>query len=157
MAINVLFLCNDNASRSIMAEALLARFGSGRFRAFSAGITPAVAVHPLAQEMLNASGLEVPRDKPKSVSEFLLPSAPKMDLVIGMAKDAEPAVRDWSGPVFKAFWRITDPLSDKTTRTEEWRNFRRAFRELETRMRLLVLVRHQSRPDRKTGELTEPT
>ena len=73
-----------------------------------------------------------------------------------MAENAA-AVRDWTTPVFKAYWRITDPLSEEFNSTEKWRNFRRAFRELETRMRLLVLVRHQSRPDRKTGELTDPT
>lgn len=156
MAVNVLFLCNDNSGRSVMAEALLRRFGSRRFRAFSAGIAPAAAIHPLAQEMLNASGLEVPRDNPKSFSEFLLPSAPKMDLLIAMAEDARSTLRDWPGPVFKAYWRITDPLSEESNLTGQWRNFRRAFRELETRMRLLVLVRHQPRPDRKTGELTDP-
>ena len=78
MAIDVLFLCNDNSSRSIMAEALLKRFGSGRFGAFSAGIAPAAAVHPLAQEMLNAAGLDVPRGQPKNVSEFLLPPHPRL-------------------------------------------------------------------------------
>jgi len=155
MAINVLFLCSDNSTRSVMAEALLRRFGGRRFRAFSAGISPSTAIHPLAQEMLNASGLNVPVGKPKSALEFLLPSATKMDLVIAMAEDAEPTLRGWPGPVFKAYWRITDPLSEESNRTEQWRNFRRAFRELETRMRLLVLVRHQPRPDRKTGELTD--
>ena len=148
MAINVLFLCNDNSTRSVMAEALLKRFGDRRFRAFSAGIMPNTKIHPLAQEMLNASGLNVPQGNPKSASEFLLPSAPKMDLVIAMAEDAESTLREWPGPVFKAYWRITNPLAEESNRTEQWRNFRRAFRELETRMRLLVLVRHKPRPDR---------
>jgi protein-tyrosine-phosphatase len=155
MAINVLFLCNDNSTRSVMAEALLKRFGDRRFRAFSAGIAPGRAIHPLAQEMLNASGLNVPQDRPKSADGFLSPTAPKMDLVIAMAEEAEPLLRDWPGPVFKAYWRITDPRSEESNHTELWRNFRRAFRELETRMRLLVLVRHQPRPDRRTGELTD--
>jgi hypothetical protein len=78
-----------------------------------------------------------------------------MDLVIAMAEEAETILRDWPGPVFKAYWRITDPRLEESDRTEQWRNVRRAFRELETRMRLLVLVRHQPRPDRKTGELID--
>ncbi len=45
--LNVLFVCEVNSVRSIMAEALLNRFGGGRFRAFSAGLEPARGLHPL--------------------------------------------------------------------------------------------------------------
>ncbi|MGH7813750.1 MAG: hypothetical protein ACREQI_07065 [Candidatus Binataceae bacterium] len=37
---NVLFLCADNSAKSLIAEALLKRWGAGEFRAFSAGIEP---------------------------------------------------------------------------------------------------------------------
>jgi protein-tyrosine-phosphatase len=56
-AFNVLFLCTGNSARSITAEAILRKFGAGRFSAFTAGSDPKGTVHPLALKTLVAYGL----------------------------------------------------------------------------------------------------
>ncbi len=54
-AFNVLFLCTHNSARSIMAEAVLERFGRGRFRAYSAGSEPIAAPMPEVIEQLQGA------------------------------------------------------------------------------------------------------
>jgi len=142
---NVLFLCEANSVRSIMAEALLNRFGAGRFRAFSAGLDPAPEVHPLALEIAHASGIAASGLRPKSVREFASSSAPRMDFVIALDKHPAPAI---PGHPMLARWGISDPMtSDGDAKTRRLA-FRRAWRELETRIKLFVLVRHR-REDRE--------
>ena len=57
--INVLFLCTHNSARSILAEAILNRYGQGRFKAYSAGSSPRdnQQPNPLALEVLQSAGI----------------------------------------------------------------------------------------------------
>jgi protein-tyrosine-phosphatase len=147
-ALNVLFVCEGNSVRSIMAEALLNRFSDGRFRAFSAGIEPDAELHPLAVEMLNESGIAVAGLKPKSVGEFALPSAPRMDFVISMGKDIATGLSGLPGNPMRAQWGISDPVAGDGDVVAQKFAFRRAFRELENRIRLFVLVRYHREAER---------
>jgi protein-tyrosine-phosphatase len=147
--LNVLFVCQGNSARSIMAEALLHRFGDGRFRAFSAGIEPETKLHPRAAEMLRSSGLEIANLKPKNVNEFTSPSAPRMDFVISMGKDLAPSLRALPGNPLRAQWGISDPVGGSLDTVAEALAFRRTFRELENRIRLFALLRHHSAAEQR--------
>lgn len=125
-----------------MAEALLKRFGDGRFHAFSAGIEPASDVHPLTIETIKASGLPTANLKPVSLREFLAASDQRLDFVIGIGKEVTKLPISLPGHPFTARWGITDPMASAGALPEKLA-FRRAFREIENRIRLFVLVRHQ--------------
>lgn len=86
---NVLFLCPDNAARSIMAEAYLRQAGRPLARAYSAGVAPAAAVAPQALRILESVGLKTGGLAPKSIESFTLAAAPRMDLVVTMCEEAE--------------------------------------------------------------------
>ena len=146
-AINVLFVCEGNSVRSVMAQALLTRFGDARFHAFSAGLRPDGEVHPMTIETLKGSGLSVAGIEPKHVQEFLNPAAPSMDIVISMSEGATATLANWPGHPLTAYWRITDPISESSGDPGQKFAFHRAFRELENRIRLLVLVNQHKRRD----------
>jgi len=147
--INVLFVCKDNSIRSIIAQALLSRFSGNRFRAFSCGLEPAAKIHPRTLEMLTTHGLPVENTGTCGASDFLLASAPEMDFVINLCDEPIPRL---PGNPFFAHWGITDPLSEAGDAAREAIAFRRTFRELENRIRLFAVLRHQlpeERPTRK--------
>ncbi len=80
----VLFLCNANACRSIMAEAALNALGGGQFQAYSAGSQPRGEVHPVTLDVLSNAGFTVDGLHSKSWHTFESDDAPHMDLVISV-------------------------------------------------------------------------
>ena len=81
-AFNVLFLCTHNSARSIMAEAILAKVGGDRFRAYSAGSDPGARPMPEVIDKLRALGHDVSGLHCKSWNVFTGPDAPRMDFLI---------------------------------------------------------------------------
>ena len=109
---NVLFLCTGNSARSILAEAILSRLGSGRFRAFSAGSQPKGQVHPMALEVLKEYKFPHEVFRSKNWREFEAAGAPQMDFVITVCDNAAGETCPvWPGQPMTAQWGIEDPAA----------------------------------------------
>lgn len=137
---NVLFVCPDNSASSILAEALLKRWGGAGFRAFSAGCNPAPDVHPMTRELLEMNRITRDGLRPKSWEQYLGQESPRMRFVISLGDqkpDGMPST--WPGNPKLVHWHISEPLVDGSS-AQQARAFRKTFTELETRVKLFVLV-----------------
>ena len=85
---NVLFLCTGNSARSILAEALIAHWGNGRFKGHSAGSFPKGEVHPMALDLLENLQLPIRGLRSKSWYEFARAGAPEMGFVFTVCDQA---------------------------------------------------------------------
>ena len=132
---NILILCTGNSARSILGEALVNRLGSGRFKGFSAGSTPAGKVNPFAISLLKDKGFEVDGFRSKSWDEFTGPDAPKMDFVFTVCDNAAGEVCPiWHGTPLQAHWGIPDPAAVKGSKEEIRHAFETAYDQLEKRI-----------------------
>jgi arsenate reductase len=139
---NVLFLCTGNSARSLIAESLINYWGKGRFKGYSAGSYPKPAPHPYAVEQLERTRMSTEGLRSKSWHEFAKPDAPQMDFVFTVCDRAaaEPCPA-WLGDPITAHWGVADPAAVEGTELERREAFRRAFRELENRIKIFVSLR----------------
>jgi len=124
----VLFVCVENACRSLMAEAMFNRNPTRGWRAISAGTLPASAPNPRTESMLREVELELPSHPPQRLTDEMLSAAGAV-VTMGCLDSAScPArlkvveVRDWALP---------DPA------TLDDAGFRQLRRELQTRVERL--------------------
>ena len=136
---NVLFLCTGNSARSILAEQLMNHWGKGRFRGYSAGSQPKGAVHPIALALLEHMRLPTEGLRSKGWDEFAAPDAPGLDFVFTVCDNAAAEVCPvWPGQPMTAHWGVEDPAAATGSEKERWLAFRKAFRELENRIKIFT-------------------
>jgi len=132
--ISVLFLCNANASRSQMAEALLGRNGGAAFRPFSAGITPR-QVSPMALRVLAEAGIDWSGAHSKSVHDL---NQRRFDYVITLSDAAREQCPTLPGPHNSLHWRLEDPAEAAGTEEVRLQAYRRTRQELSLRLRPFI-------------------
>lgn len=136
---NVLFLCTGNSARSLIAEAILAREGLGRFRSFSAGSQPTGAPNPHALAILRKNNHDISGLRSKSWEEFAASGAPKMDFVFTVCDSAaaEPCPV-WPGQPMSAHWGLPDPAAVTGSEAEIGLAFHDTYRMLLSRISIFV-------------------
>jgi arsenate reductase (thioredoxin) len=136
---NVLFLCNANAARSIMAEAVLNKLGAGKFKAYSAGAKPSGEVNPATLELLHSLGHDTSFARSKSWDEFSAPDAPEMNFVFTLCDDtANESCPVWPGHPMTALWAIPDPSKAEGTEAEQHLAFAESFRMVSNRIAAFI-------------------
>ncbi len=133
--LNVLFACENNAGRSVMAEALLARVGRGAFQGFSAGRNPGTQISAYAAETLQQAGYDTKDLRAKNWNEFVNPNAPRLDVVVTLDDKLKngPFPIWFSDPVH-VHWGFSDPDATSGGEGERRNAYRRLFGRLEQQM-----------------------
>jgi len=136
---NVLFLCTGNSARSIFGEAILAREGLGKFKAYSAGSQPRGEVHPYTLELLRHLNHPTKGIRSKSWDEFAKSGAPELDFVFTVCDDAAKEVCPvWPGQPMSAHWGVPDPAAVEGTEAERRLAFADSYRMLKNRISAFV-------------------
>jgi len=130
----VLILCTGNSARSQMAEGLLRHMGGTRYEVFSAGTKP-VGVNSLAIEVMREKGIDISKQRSKSVAEF---AGQQFATVITVCDKAAEECPIFPGAPQRAHWSLPDPAAVSGTREEKLGAFRKVRDELERRIQSFV-------------------
>ena len=137
----VLFLCTGNSARSIMAEAILSRWGAGKFVSYSAGSQPKGQVHPEALALLKRLNFKTDDFRSKNWDEFAQAGAPELDFVFTVCDNAAGEVCPiWPGQPMTAHWGVPDPASVEGSQVDVARAFADAYGRLNNRISIFVAL-----------------
>ena len=113
----VLFVCVENAGRSIMAEAFFKKYAKN-FQATSAGTKPSNQINPLVIQVMKEIGIDVTQKKPQTISNHLISQPCKIVNMGCMDKDSCPTL--FLNDVLD--WQIPDPKGKSIEEIRKIRN-----------------------------------
>ena len=142
---NVLFLCTGNSARSVLAEAILQRSGSGKFNSYSAGSMPKGEVHPETIALLKRLNYDTSGFRSKSWDEFAKPDAPPLDFIFTVCDNAAGEVCPiWPGQPMTAHWGLPDPAAATGSSVEIARAFANTYGALQNRIAIFTNLRFEA-------------
>ena len=130
----LLFVCVENAGRSQMAEAFAKHYGKGKIEVMSAGTMPSKEVNPMVIRVMQEKGIDISKNKPKSLSAKMVQEA---DVVVVMGCDAQDFC---PAPLLKKVvnWELEDPKGKPIERVRQIRD------EIERRVKTMLINRISS-------------
>lgn len=126
--IRVLFLCTGNSCRSQMAEGWARHILGDRVEVYSAGTHPS-PVNPNAIRVMQEAGVDISRQRSKSVDEFL---DKEFDLIVTLCDDAEARCPVFPGGGKRIHRGFSDParaVGEQEVVLEVYRQVRDAIRD----------------------------
>lgn len=129
----ILVLCTGNSARSQMAEAFLRKYKADSFTVASAGTQPKEHVHPMAVQAMQEIGIDISRQRPKDINEFLGKSAVRHVLIVcDNANQSCPRI--WPGTFTRTFMPFDDPAAATGSEADKLAVFRRVRDEISEAM-----------------------
>ena len=123
----ILVLCTGNSCRSQIAEAFLKSFDA-KMEVYSAGTIPTERVNPYAIKIMNEIGIDINKNKPKNVEEFL---NQEFEYVITVCDGAKETCPMFTGRVKNRIHiGFEDPADAKGTDEEIMKVFRKVRDEI---------------------------
>ena len=132
----VLFLCTHNSARSQMAEGLLRELGGDRFDAHSAG-TEATAVRPLAIQAMSELGIDIARQRSKTLEQYV---NDRFAYVITVCDDANEACPYFPNADARLHWSLPDPSQATGTHAQQLDVYRAVRDDLTMRIKSELLT-----------------
>ncbi len=104
-----------------MAEELLRHLAGDKFEVFSAGINP-TQINPLAIKVMDEIGVDISKQRSKSVKEFL---GQQFDYVVTVCDNAKESCPIFPGRYEKIHWSLEDPALAQGAEEEKLLIFRK--------------------------------
>jgi len=123
----IFILCTGNSCRSQMAEGFLKSYNSG-LEVYSAGTDPSLNVHPKAIQVMKEVGIDISKNYPKKVDQFL---NDYFDYIITVCDNAKETCPVFIGKVGRRLHiSFEDPASATGTEEEVLIVFRKVRDEI---------------------------
>ncbi|MDQ3063573.1 MAG: arsenate reductase ArsC [Acidobacteriota bacterium] len=124
----ILILCTGNSARSQMAEGLLKHICQNEFEVFSAGTKPSI-VRPEAVKVLAEIGIDISKNRSKSVDEFTNQNIDYVLTVCDNAKESCPYFPAQTKLIHHSFADPAEVEGDEETRLSAFRRVRDQIQE----------------------------
>ncbi len=138
----VMFVSQDNASRSLLAEACLRHLGKSKFRVFSCGVPAQSNGQPTDWTLLalKTAGMSTDGLRCKGWTEFTRSGAPQLDFVIALDEDTARLHPMWPGQPETALWAYPPLVRSKNGSTDLGLATLHTLHSLRRRIELLVAL-----------------
>ncbi|MCD6376347.1 MAG: arsenate reductase ArsC [Caldisericaceae bacterium] len=142
----ILILCTGNSCRSQMAEGFLKSFDSA-LEVYSAGTAPSDQIHPKAVQVMQEVGIDLSKNYPKNVDQFLdMP----FDYVITVCDHAKETCPVFTGQVkHRLHIGFEDPAEAIGTEEEILSVFRRVRDEIKDAFQQFYLQQIKNRSNKQ--------